>query len=74
MDADSHPAICFTDPEVLGIQAVGAGISELSATFGLAIEMGARLEDAAGTIFAHPTLSKGMLEVALKMLGQSIHI
>lgn len=59
---------------LLGIQGVGAGISELSAAFSLAIEMGARLEDVAGTIFAHPTLSEGMLEAALKTLGQPIHI
>ena len=59
---------------LLGIQGVGAGISELSAVFSLAIEMGARLEDVAGTIFAHPTLSEGMLEAALKTLGQPIHI
>jgi dihydrolipoyl dehydrogenase len=59
---------------LLGVQAVGAGISELSAVFSLAIEMGARLEDVAGTIFAHPTLSEGMLEAALKTLGQPIHI
>nr|WP_311044111.1 hypothetical protein [Rhizobium sp. NZLR3b] len=39
---------------VLGLQAVGAGVSELSAAFALAIEMGARLEDIAGTIHAHP--------------------
>jgi dihydrolipoamide dehydrogenase len=59
---------------LLGIQGVGAGISELSAAFSLAIEMGARLEDVAGTTFAHPTLSEGMLEAALKTLGQPIHI
>jgi dihydrolipoamide dehydrogenase len=59
---------------LLGIQGVGAGISELSAAFCLAIEMGARLEDLAGTVFAHPTLSEGMLEAALKALGQPIHI
>jgi dihydrolipoamide dehydrogenase len=59
---------------LLGIQGVGARISELSAAFSLAIEMGARLEDVAGTIFAHPTLSEGMLEAALKTLGQPIHI
>ena len=62
------------DHLLLGIQGVGAGISELSAVFSLAIEMGARLEDVAGTIFAHPTLSEGMLEAALKTLGQPIHI
>jgi dihydrolipoamide dehydrogenase len=59
---------------LLGIQGVGTGISELSAAFSLAIEMGARLEDVAGTIFAHPTLSEAMLEAALKTLGQPIHI
>jgi dihydrolipoamide dehydrogenase len=59
---------------LLGIQGVGAGISELSAAFSLAIEMGARLEDVTGTVFAHPTLSEGMLEAALKTLGQPIHI
>jgi dihydrolipoamide dehydrogenase len=59
---------------LLGIQGVGAGISELSAAFSLAIEMGARLEDIAGTIFAHPTLSEGMLEAAMKTLGRPIHI
>jgi dihydrolipoamide dehydrogenase len=59
---------------LLGIQGVGVGISELSAAFSLAIEMGAQLEDVAGTVFAHPTLSEGMLEAALKTLGQPIHI
>jgi dihydrolipoamide dehydrogenase len=59
---------------LLGIQGVGTGISELSAAFSVAIEMGARLEDVAGTIFAHPTLSEGMLEAALKTLGRPIHI
>jgi dihydrolipoamide dehydrogenase len=59
---------------LLGIQGVGAGIAELSAAFGLALEMGARLEDIAGTIHAHPTESEGFLEAALKALGHAIHI
>jgi dihydrolipoamide dehydrogenase len=59
---------------LLGIQGVGAGIAELSAVFGLAIEMGARLEDIAGTIHAHPTQSEGFHEAALKALGHAIHI
>lgn len=59
---------------VLGIQAVGRGVSELSASFALAIEMGARLEDVAGTIHAHPTLSEAFAEAALKTLGQALHI
>ncbi|CAN7433900.1 dihydrolipoyl dehydrogenase [Neorhizobium sp. LjRoot104] len=59
---------------VLGIQGVGAGISELSAAFALAIEMGARLEDIAGTIHAHPTQSEAFAEAALKALGHALHM
>jgi dihydrolipoamide dehydrogenase len=59
---------------VLGIQAVGAGISELSSAFSTAIEMGARLEDIAATIHAHPTRSEAVQEAALKALGQALHI
>ncbi|MCK3779230.1 dihydrolipoyl dehydrogenase [Ensifer sesbaniae] len=59
---------------VLGIQAVGHGVSELSASFSLAIEMGARLEDIAGTIHAHPTQSEAFQESALKALGHALHI
>ncbi|WP_424985080.1 dihydrolipoyl dehydrogenase [Microbulbifer sp. S227A] len=58
---------------VLGIQATGGGISELAAVFAHAIEMGARLEDIAGTIHAHPTQSEGLQEAALKALGHAIH-
>ena len=59
---------------VLGIQAVGKGVSELSAAFSLALEMGACLEDIAGTIHAHPTQSEGFQEAALKALGHALHI
>lgn len=59
---------------VLGLQAVGQGVSELSAGFSLAIEMGARLEDIAGTIHAHPTRSEAIQEAALKALGHALHI
>ncbi|MGA7998465.1 MAG: dihydrolipoyl dehydrogenase [Bradyrhizobium sp.] len=59
---------------LLGIQGVGAGIAELSAGFSLALEMGARLEDVAATIHAHPTQSESLLEAALKALGHPMHI
>ena len=46
---------------VLGIQAVGAGrLGALRAPSRLALEMGARLEDIAGTIHAHPTESEAL--------------
>ncbi len=59
---------------VLGIQAVGGGVSELAAAFGLALEMGAALEDIAGTIHAHPTQGEAFQEAALRTLGQALHI
>ncbi|MER8546413.1 dihydrolipoyl dehydrogenase [Mesorhizobium sp. M0684] len=59
---------------VLGIQAVGQGVSELSTAFGLALEMGATLEDIAGTIHAHPTQGEGFPEAALKALGHALHV
>jgi dihydrolipoamide dehydrogenase len=59
---------------VLGIQAVGAGVSELSAAFSLALEMGARLEDIGGTIHAHPTLGEAFQEASFKTLGEALHI
>jgi dihydrolipoamide dehydrogenase len=59
---------------VLGVQAVGQGVSELSTAFGLAIEMGATLEDVAGTIHAHPTLGESFQEAILKALGHALHI
>jgi len=59
---------------VLGVQAVGAAVSELAAAFALAIEMGARLEDVAATVHAHPTQSEAFHEAALRALGQPMHI
>ncbi len=59
---------------VLGIQAVGTAVSELAAAFALAIEMGARLEDIAGTIHAHPTQGEGFQEAAFKALGLALHV
>lgn len=61
------------DHVVLGIQAVGRGVSELSAGFALELEMGARLEDVAATVHAHPTQSEAFQEAALKALGVALH-
>ena len=59
---------------VLGWQAVGRGVSELAAAFSQSLEMGATLEDVAGTIHAHPTLGEAVQEAALKALGHALHI
>lgn len=65
-DKDTH--------RVVGVQAVGAHISELSAAFTQAIEMNALLEDVAGIIHAHPTLGEGFHEACLDALGHAIYI
>jgi len=62
------------DRRVLGIQAVGAHVAELSNEFSLALEMGAVLEDLAHTIHVHPTLGEAFHESALRALGHAIHI
>lgn len=59
---------------VLGIHAVGAHVAELSGEFAHALEMGARLEDIAGTIHVHPTLTESFAESAMAALGHPIHI
>lgn len=61
------------DHRILGWQAVGPNVSELAAAFTQSIEMCARLEDVAGTIHAHPTLSEAVQEAALKALGAGLH-
>jgi dihydrolipoamide dehydrogenase len=59
---------------IVGWQAVGAGVSELSTAFAYSIEMGACLEDVAGTIHAHPTLGEAVQEAAMRALGHALHI
>ncbi|NMM27445.1 MAG: dihydrolipoyl dehydrogenase [Glaciimonas sp.] len=59
---------------IVGWQAVGRSVSELSAAFCHSIEMGALLEDVAGTIHAHPTLGEAVQEAALRALGHALHV
>jgi dihydrolipoamide dehydrogenase len=59
---------------VLGVQAVGAHVSEMSGEFTHAIEMGAVIDDLTGTIHAHPTLGEAFGEAALRAIGRAIHI
>ena len=63
-----------SDHVILGIQAVGSHVAELSGEFVLALEMGAVLEDIAATVHAHPTMTESFHESVLKTLGHAIHI
>ncbi|HEX3536439.1 MAG TPA: dihydrolipoyl dehydrogenase [Stellaceae bacterium] len=62
------------DQRVLGVQAVGRDIAEFAGEFALALEMGAVLDDLAGTIHAHPTLGEAFHEAAHLGLGHPLHI
>ncbi|ANS74618.1 dihydrolipoamide dehydrogenase [Paenibacillus yonginensis] len=59
---------------VIGAQIVGVEASNLIAELGLAIEMGATLEDISLTIHAHPTLGEIVMETAELVEGHPIHV
>jgi dihydrolipoamide dehydrogenase len=65
-DADSK--------QLLGVVAVGRGVSEFIGEATLALEMGAFLEDVALTIHPHPTMSEALQEAVEGALGQAIHM
>jgi dihydrolipoamide dehydrogenase len=62
------------DHRILGLQAVGQHVAELSNSFAQMLEMGAVLEDVAGVIHVHPTLGEAFHEASLRALGHAIHI
>lgn len=59
---------------LLGVHIVGAEASAMLGEAGLALEMGAVLEDLALTIHTHPTLPEALMEAAEVALGHPIHI
>jgi dihydrolipoamide dehydrogenase len=58
---------------VIGIHLAAPHASEIAGELGLAIEMGATLEDLASTIHPHPTISEAVQEVAELALGKPKH-
>jgi dihydrolipoamide dehydrogenase len=65
-DADSK--------RLLGVVAVGRGVSEFIGEATLALEMGAFLEDVALTIHPHPTMSEAFQEAVEAALGKAVHM
>jgi dihydrolipoamide dehydrogenase len=59
--------------QLLGVVAVGRGVSELIGEATLALEMGAFLEDIALTIHSHPTMSEALQEAVEAALGKAVH-
>ncbi|MBN1170512.1 dihydrolipoyl dehydrogenase [Candidatus Micrarchaeota archaeon] len=66
--------IANQDNVILGVHVIGPEATELIAEATVAMEMGARLEDLALTIHAHPTLPEALAEAAEVALGQAINI
>jgi len=60
--------------QLLGVIAVGRGVSEFIGEATLALEMGAYLEDVALTIHSHPTMSEALQEAIEAALGQAVHM
>jgi dihydrolipoamide dehydrogenase len=60
--------------QLLGIVAVGRGVSEFIGEATLALEMGAFLEDVALTIHPHPTMSEALQEAIEGALGHAVHM
>ncbi|MCU1394077.1 MAG: dihydrolipoamide dehydrogenase [Ilumatobacteraceae bacterium] len=59
---------------VIGVHIAGVHASELIAEGVLAIEMAATLDDVAGSIHAHPTLSEQLGEAAHLALDRPVHV
>jgi dihydrolipoamide dehydrogenase len=60
--------------QLLGIIAVGRGVSEFIGEATLALEMGAFLEDVGLTIHPHPTMSEALQEAVEAALGRAVHM
>ncbi len=58
---------------LLGGQVVAPEASELIAEIGVAIELGATVDDVAKTVHTHPTLSEATMEAAENAMEQAIH-
>lgn len=59
---------------IVGVQAVGRGISEMASAFSIALEMGACVDDIASIVQSHPTQGEALQEAALSALGHPLHI
>jgi dihydrolipoamide dehydrogenase len=58
---------------IVGVSMAGPEVSDLVAEAGLALELGATLEDVASMVHAHPTLAEAFMEACKVALGSAIH-
>jgi dihydrolipoamide dehydrogenase len=60
--------------EVVGVHAIGYGVTDLIAEISLAMTSEATAHDILASIHPHPTLSEAMLEATAAALGEAVHI
>lgn len=60
--------------KLLGMHMIGPEVTALIAEAGLAIEMGATVEDIASTIHGHPTLPEAVMEASEAIHNMAVHI
>jgi dihydrolipoamide dehydrogenase len=58
---------------IVGVSMAGPEVADLVAEAGLALELGATLEDVATTVHAHPTLAEAFMEACKAGLGCAVH-
>lgn len=60
--------------EILGVHMIGPRVTELIAEAVMAMRLEATVDDLAGAIHAHPTLTEAVLEAAEGVHGMSVHV
>jgi dihydrolipoamide dehydrogenase len=60
--------------EMLGVHMIGPGVTEFISTAALALQNKIDLKGFKKTVFPHPTLSEALLEAALGVDGEAIHL
>ena len=60
--------------EILGVHIIGPRATELIAQACIALTNEITVEELAGTMYAHPTVSEGLKEAAENVFGSAIHI
>ena len=60
--------------EIVGVHAIGHGVTDLIAEMSLAMTSEATAHDILASVHPHPTLSEAMLEATAAALGEVVHI
>ena len=60
--------------EIVGVHAIGHGVTDLIAEMSLAMTSEATAHDILATVHPHPTLSEVMFEATAAALGEVVHI